>query len=136
MFIGVERFMLPWLKGDAMFIPWQTLFGLFEGMAKSKADIGVFPLTDEPFNQSKSNIFALEMLCAGIVPIAPQVIQQFDHPGVLGYKNQNHLQMLLMDLRSGKIDKRQVINEGREWIKLNRNLDKVNETRLKAIKAL
>lgn len=136
MFIGIEKFMLPWFKGRANFVPWQTLFALYEGMANSGIDLGVYPLTIDPFNRAKSNIFAMELLCAGAPTFAPEGLTEWDHPGVIHYKNPMHLQLLLSDYRQGKIDKRKEVEAGREWIKANRDLNKVNQIRNEVINNL
>ena len=136
LFIGVERFLMPWFEGNATFIGWQTLFALFEGMSTAGADIGLFPLTNEPFNVAKSNIFALEMLCAGAIPIAPEGLPEFEHPGVLTYKNPMHLQLILQDIKTKKIDKAATIEAGREWIMNERDLLNVNKVRFDALKSI
>lgn len=136
MFIGVERFIMPWFKGKATFVPWQTLFALWEGMRNSAMDVGIFPLTNDPFNLSKSNIFALEVLTAGGVVLAPEGFPEFEHPGVLTYKNPMHLQIVLKDLQSGKIDKVQAVNEGRAWMEEHRNIDQWNQVRKSIVNSL
>lgn len=129
MFIGIEKFMLPWYQGNAVFVPWQTLFQLFEGMGNSGIDWGIYPLTIDDFNRSKSNIFAMEMLCAGAPILAPEGLSEWEHPGVLRYKNPMHLQVLLSDIRTGKINKIKEVEAGRQWIAEHRDLNKHNETR-------
>lgn len=136
MFIGVERFIMPWFQGKAHFIPWQTLFALWEGMRNSGIDVGLFPLTNDAFNQSKSNIFAMEVLTAGGLPIVPEGFPEFEHPGVVTYKNTNHLQIVLSDIRSGKIDKVKEVNTGREWLEESRNIDQWNQLRKAIINSL
>jgi hypothetical protein len=133
MFIGIEKFMLPWYQGNAVFVPWQTLFQLFEGMGNSGIDLGIYPLTLDDFNRSKSNIFAMEMLCAGAPVLAPEGLPEWQHPGVLPYKNPMHLQVLLSEIRSGKIEKEKEVEAGRQWIAEYRDLNKHNETRSQII---
>jgi hypothetical protein len=129
MFIGIEKFLLPWFKGKANFVPWQTMYQLFEGMRNSGIDWGLYPLTLDDFNAAKSNIFAMEVLTAGGAVLAPEGLAEWEHPGVVRYKNPMHLQVLLSEIRSGKIDKQETVKAGRAWMEEHRNLDAWNQLR-------
>jgi len=71
----------------------------------------------------------MEMLCAGAPILAPEWLPEWEHPGVIRYKNPMHLQVLLSDIRAGRIDKIKEVEAGRQWIAEHRDLNKHNETR-------
>ena len=50
----------------AVCVPWNpSPFSYWQQIKNLHIDVAVFPLENTPFNQSKSNIFALEMLVNG-----------------------------------------------------------------------
>jgi len=122
----------PWLSKTvypkAISIPWNnSLFQYFELMANSKPHYGVFPLTVDNFNQSKSNNFAMEMLVAGCLPYAPSQITEFNFDGVRLYDNQEKLiQMFEKCLNFEDKEYYNDLKKGRDWIRKNRDLEKVN----------
>ena len=102
-------------------------------MAKSNPHYGIFPLTNDNFNQSKSNNFAMEMLVAGAVPYAPSYIKEFNIDGVRLFDDQNHLKQMLQS-HLEKDDMYFVdLEAGRDWIKRERDLIKVNQLRLNVL---
>jgi hypothetical protein len=136
--VGLEKWMLPDLQDtNIQFIKWQTLFTYFQLMRESQPDYGIFPLTDDDFNRCKSNIFALECLRVGALPIVPAGFPEWDIiPGLLRYKNNYQFQGILSKIKAGKIDKVALIEQGRAYISEHLTVQKLNEKRLEVIKSL
>lgn len=136
MFVGIERYLVAWYNCSGTFVPWQTLFALFDNMNKAGLDWGFFPLVNDNFNQAKSNIFALEMLVAGAAVLAPEGFEEFNHPGVIKYSNAKHLTQLFSEVGARKFNKIDIVQAGRAWVIENRDLAKWNEARYKALMSL
>jgi hypothetical protein len=116
-------------------LPWHpSPFSYFQHLPKMGAHIGVFPLTLDSFNLAKSNIFALEMLTAGIMPFAPKGFPEFDHPGVALYNDGADLikKVNLLD----RLTVAETVRQGQEWISENRTLEKANLIRAAIIERL
>jgi hypothetical protein len=47
-----------------------------------------------------------------------------------------HLQVLLSEIRSGKIDKQETVKAGRAWMEKHRNLDAWNQLRKSILESL
>ena len=114
--VGMERFMGYDLPDTIQYIAWQTLFSYFELMYKSEPDYGIFPLTDDSFNLCKSNIFALECLRAGALPIVPMHFPEWNIPGLLRYSNKKDLQEIIKQIKAGKVDKVGLVEKAREFV--------------------
>jgi len=112
------------------------VFHYFEELRNTGADYGVFPLVDHPFNHAKSNIFAMEMLVAGIVPYAPAGFAEFAHPGVRHYDGSAGLIKEFMGLIKDDANYRITIEEGRQWITENRDVEKLNLKRVEILENL
>jgi len=136
--VGLEKWMMPDLQeGSIQFIKWQTLFTYFQLMKESQPDYGIFPLTDDDFNRCKSNIFALECLRVGALPIVPAGFPEWDMiPGLLTYKNNYQFQAILSKIKAGKIDKVALVEQGRAYISEHLTVQKLNEKRLEVIRSL
>lgn len=135
--VGLEKWMLPDLQENVQFIKWQTLFTYFQLMRESRPDYGIFPLTDDDFNRCKSNIFALECLRVGALPIVPAGFPEWDMiPGLLRYNNRHDLQAVLNKIKAGKVDKVKLVEQGRAYISEHLTVQKLNEKRLEVIKSL
>lgn len=136
--VGLEKWMLPDLQeGNIQFIKWQTLFTYFQLMRESQPDYGIFPLTDDDFNRCKSNIFALECLRVGALPIVPAGFPEWDMiPGLLRYNNRHDLQAVLNKIKAGKVDKVKLVEQARAYISEHLTVQKLNEQRLQVIKSL
>lgn len=96
-------------------------------------DIGVVPLTDCPFNKSKSNIAWMEFCYAGAVTIAPDM-DEWHRPGVVNYKDSVYatLSSTIENLETYKPD----VKEGWNYILDNLLLSKVNYLRWEVLKDL
>lgn len=137
-FIGLPSWLGKTLYSKAIHIPWNnSLFQYFELIANSKPHYGVFPLTNDNFNQSKSNNFAMEMLVVGCVPYAPSQITEFNFDGVRLYDSQENLIELFEKCLNFE-DKEYYndLKKGREWIKANRDLKNVNHLRQQILENL
>ena len=136
-FVGLPDWLGKTLYPKAIHVPWNnSLFQYFEMMKNSNPHYGIFPLTNDNFNQSKSNNFAMEMLVAGAIPYAPRYIKEFNIYGVRLFDDQNDLkQMIQSDLEKDNlyfVD----LEAGRDWIKRERDLLKVNELRLNVMESI
>jgi hypothetical protein len=136
--VGLEKWMLPDLQDtNIQFIKWQTLFTYFQLMRESQPDYGIFPLTDDDFNRCKSNIFALECLRVGALPIVPAGFPEWDMiPGLLRYNNRHDFQAVLNNIKAGKVDKVALVEQARAYISEHLTVQKLNEKRLEVIKSL
>ena len=123
-------------KENAQFVEWQTLFNYFKLMRESKPHYGFFPLVHDEFNLCKSNIFALECLWAGALPIVPAGFPEFDIPGLLTYKSQSDFGEILNEIKAGKVDRAKRIADARAWVEKNLHLCTVNAARLNVLENL
>ena len=136
-FVGLEQWMafdLP--VNQTQFLKWQTLFNYFKMMREARPHYGFFPLVKDEFNLCKSNIFAIECLTAGALPIVPAGFPEFDIPGLLTYKTSEEFLSIVNDIKAGKVDRNKRISNAREWLEKNLHLCTLNEARLSAIKSL
>jgi hypothetical protein len=135
-FVGLP----PWAAYDfnerARFIEWQTFFSYFRLLRESRPDYGFFPLEITHFNWAKSNIFAIEMLWAGAVPIVPKGFPEFNIPGVLQYEDDRDFGRIIDRIASGKVNKVAQVNEAREWMIKNLSITQLNEYRLEIVNSL
>lgn len=134
--VGVERWALHDLPKSINVVKWQTLFTYFDLMKQSAPDYGIFPLVQDEFNLSKSNIFALECLRAGALPIVPMDFPEWDIPGILRYKDETELRVLIGQIRGGKVDKVGLIEKARAFVFEHLMTRKQNEKRLEVIRSL
>ena len=121
-FLGLPDWLGKTLYPKAVHVPWNnSLFQYFEMMAKSNPHYGIFPLTNDNFNQSRSNNFAMEMLVAGAIPYAPKYIKEFNFEGVRLFDDQNDLKQMIQ----GDLEKDVLyfvdLEAGRDWIKRERD---------------
>jgi hypothetical protein len=134
--VGLEKYLLFDLPQEVIVRGWQTLFTYFQLMEKSAPDYGIFPLVNDEFNRSKSNIFALECLRAGALPIVPMGLPEWDIPGLLRYSNEGELKTLIAQIKAGKVDKVGCIEKARTFVFEHLTTQKQNEKRLEVIKGL
>ena len=123
-------------KENAQFVEWQTLFNYFKLMREAKPNYGFFPLVHDQFNLCKSNIFVIECLWAGALPIVPKGFPEFEIPGLLSYADTTDFLEITGQIKAGKIDRAKRVADARAWLKENLHLCKVNETRREVLKAL
>jgi hypothetical protein len=86
----------------------------------------VFPLLKNDFNLAKSNIFAIEMLAAGGVVLAPIGIPEYNIPGVLKY---DKFIDVLRIMKDKTFDRENIVREGRQYLNDVLRIDKVNQLR-------
>lgn len=118
----------------AVCVPWNpSPFAYWQQIQNLHADVAVFPLENTLFNQSKSNIFALEMLVNGVLPIVPGGFAEFNHPGCIKYSNltPGRFEEFIEDY-----DRIDIVKAGQQWIRENRDLEKVNLKRKEIIDGL
>lgn len=123
-------------KENAQFVEWQTLFNYFKLMRESKPHFGVFPLVHDHFNLCKSNIFAIECLWAGALPIVPAGFPEFDIPGLLHYRSVSEFTEILHEIKAGLLKREKRVQDARAWLLENLYLCKVNEARRAVLKNL
>lgn len=135
MFMGLQAHDVHTYFPDALCIPWNpSPFAYWSKVADLNADVAVFPLEKTAFNDAKSNIFALEMLVNGVLPIVPNGFDEFIHLGNWIYNDSNHLIGTLKEL--GQTDRIERIKRGQTWIRENRSLEAVNAKRKEIIEGL
>lgn len=113
---------------------WENrLFRYFRTLSDERPDWVVFPLIDDPFNQSKSNISAIEALTAGAGVLAPAGFPEFVMPGIINYDDPAHLMQIIKQIEIGHISKEQTVMEGRRWMGERLTVQIENEKRMDLI---
>jgi len=110
-------------------------FDFWEKQASLKADVGIFPLCKTLFNFGKSDIFAQEQLCNGVLPIVPMGFPEFEHAGVYNFLDTQELIDCFKFWANGE-NRIRDIKEGQLWLFENRNLATVNLKRGEIIEGL
>jgi len=135
--VGMKKFMLYDLpNSNIQYIEWLTLFNYFKMMRESAPDYGFFPLVRDHFNLCKSNIFAIECLWAGALPIVPAKFPEWDIPGLLRYETASEFLDILQQIKAGKVDKVKRVEDARAWLRKSLHIAGENEKRLAALKTL
>lgn len=133
-FHGLQKWMLHAYPEGYDLADWENrLFRYFKTLAGENPDWLIFPLIDDPFNQSKSNISAIEALTAGAAVLAPSGFPEFIMPGVINYHDQSHLMALVKEIESGALDKVTHVMRGRQWMSEKLTLKIENGKRLDLI---
>jgi len=136
-FIGMPAWYAATHHPGVLSRDWRPFFfNYFEELRNTGADYGIFPLVDHPFNHAKSGNFAAELLVAGIVPYAPSGFAEFNHPGVRHYENAGGLMKEFYQLLQDDEDYHLTIEEGREWIERERDVNKLNLKRIEVFENL
>jgi hypothetical protein len=129
-----------WLKNKPLeykIADWENrLFRYFRTLSDERPDWVVFPLIDDPFNQSKSNIAAIEALTAGAGVLAPAGFPEFVMPGIINYDDTAHLMQLIKQIEIGHISKEQTVMEGRRWMGERLTVQIENEKRMELINSI
>ncbi len=125
----------------AVCVPWNpSPYAYWKQVKDIHADVAIFPLENTLFNQSKSNIFALETLVNGVLPILPGGFTEFDFPGVLTYGNSlnpDWFEAIVKTNDPMNLNNRlRLVRNGQQWIRENRDLEKVNLKRKEIIESL
>lgn len=125
----------PWLRWESRhYVPFQPLFLWWKTLISARPDWLFVPLADNKFNRAKSDCSAIEAnMLAGAGVIAPACMPEFNHPGVIRYKDNAHLEDIFNRIVGRQIDKRQVVRDGQSYIASNRRLSELNQKRLGAI---
>jgi len=125
--LGIQDFLMGHLFPKVHVKEWtNNLFSYFELLNNSQCHYGVFPLLKNDFNLAKSNIFAIEMLAAGGVVIAPIGIPEYNIPGVLKY---DKFIDVLRIMKDRTFDRENIVKEGRQYLNDVLRIDKVNKLR-------
>lgn len=136
-FIGMPAWYAATHHPGVLSRDWRPFFfNYFEELRNTGADYGIFPLVDHPFNHAKSGNFAAELLVAGIVPYAPAGFAEFNHPGVRHYDSSAGLIKEFYQLLNDDSDYHLTIEEGREWLLENRDVNKLNLKRIEVFENL
>lgn len=133
-FHGLQKWMLHAYPDGYDMADWENrLFRYFRTLSDERPDWVVFPLIDDPFNQSKSNISAIEALTAGAGVLAPAGFPEFVMPGIINYDDPAHLMQLIKQIEIGHISKEQTVMEGRRWMGERLTVQIENEKRMELI---
>jgi hypothetical protein len=125
--LGIQDFIMAHLFPKVKTKEWNSsLFGYFETLNNSQCHYGLFPLLKNDFNFAKSNIFAIEMLVAGGVTIAPKGIAEYNIPGVIKYDNFGDV---MEAVKNKDFDREAIVKEGREYLNDVLRVDKTNKKR-------
>jgi len=137
-FFGLHEWALkPFFPDGYELAGWENrLFTYFDGFKAQKPDWFIYPLVDDSFNQSKSNISAIEAITAGAGVLAPSGFPEFVAPGIINYEDEAHLNELLDKIERKEIDKGETVREGQQWLREFVTVEKENEKRLKLIAGL
>ena len=133
-FHGLQKWMLHAYPDGYLLAEWENrLFRYFRSLVEERIDWLIFPLVDDPFNQSKSNISAIEALTAGAAVIAPSGFPEFIMPGIVNYDSPEHLHEILNQIEKGLIEKTDHVMKGRQWLNEFLNVDNENDKRMEVI---
>ena len=136
LFMGLQPHHIDTYFKGAKCVTWNpSSFAYWEKLAALKADVGIFPLDKTLFNYGKSNIFALEMLCNGVLPVVPIGFPEFEHRGVYTFLDAQELISCFKPWANGE-NRIENIREGQLWLFENRNLATVNVARAEIIEGL
>ncbi len=91
----------------------------------------ICPLTDNRFNQCKSNAAWLEGIMAGAAPcIAPSALKEFQVPGVIGYNNSDGFRSAYLALTEmDEAERKMIVKQGQEYILDCLDLEKLTRLR-------
>lgn len=136
-FFGLQKWMLHAFPDGYEMAGWENrLFTYFRRLSNERPDWVIFPLINDPFNQGKSNISAIEALTAGAGVLAPSGFPEFVMPGIINYESTEHLKDLLNQIENKEIEKESTVQEGRRWLQEMLNVERENEKRMKIIAGL
>jgi len=135
-FFGMPQFMMYDFNRKANFVEWNSMFIYFTFMQRIEGDYGYYPLCRNEFNESKSNIFAIECLANGMPVLADRYFKEFNMPGVINYDSPEHFEEIVDLTISGNIDKLSLVKEGRKHLNEVLHIDLLNQTRYKILKGL
>jgi 5-methylcytosine-specific restriction protein A len=132
----MPKFMMYDFSKKANFVEWNSMFIYFTFMQRIEGDYGFYPLVRNEFNESKSNIFAIECLANGMSVIADYYFKEFRLPGVILYDGNHQFNDIINDIIKGNIDKVSLVKEGRKHLNEVLHIDLLNQQRYKILKGL
>jgi hypothetical protein len=135
-FFGMPKFMMYDFSKKANFIEWNSMFIYFTFMQRIEGDYGYYPLVRNEFNESKSNIFAIECLANGMPVLADVYFKEFNIPGVMSYNTPHQFFDLVLAIIAGNINKLSLVKDGRKYLNEVLHIDLLNQTRYKILKGL
>lgn len=135
-FLGIDTWMLPWLKPGYKIQPWKTLYSYLDDLPRIAPDWIIVPLENTAFNQAKSNIAWIEATTVGAACLAPAGMPEWVRPGIVRYQDQDDLFRIMKDIATVKMTKESFVEESRLWLDNFLRLEAVNETRLDIIRQL
>jgi hypothetical protein len=136
LFMGLQPHIVNTYFPGAKCVTWNpSPFAFWEKQASLKADVGIFPLCKTLFNLGKSDIFAQEQFCNGVLPIVSLGFPEFMHDGTVLFRDSDGLKMWF-ELESKVETRTSFIEKGQSWLLENRNLATVNLKRGEIIEGL
>jgi hypothetical protein len=130
-------YLTPQYKEQAPFLP---ISDYFNSIRLLPIHYFFVPLVIDDFNKCKSNCSAIEaLMIAGAAVIAPYGLPEFQHPGVLHYRNNDDLNDLFTHIGKKSItesERLKMVAEGQEWIRNNQSLEVENTVRELAIRQM
>jgi hypothetical protein len=135
-FFGMPKFMMYDFSKKANFVEWNSMFIYFTFMQRIEGDYGYYPLVRNEFNESKSNIFAIECLANGMPVLADVYFKEFNIPGVMCYDTPHQFFDLILAIIAGNINKLSLVKDGRKYLNEVLHIDLLNQQRYKILKGL
>ena len=135
-FFGMPKFMMYDFNPKANFVEWNSMFIYFTFMQRIESDFGFYPLVRNEFNESKSNIFAIECLANGMAVIADSYFKEFNIPGTIHYTNPEEFYNIILETIKGNINKQELVKMGRKHLNEVLHIDLLNKQRYKILKGL
>jgi hypothetical protein len=135
-FFGMPKFMMYDFSKKANFVEWNSMFIYFTFMQRIQGDYGYYPLVRNEFNESKSNIFAIECLANGMPVLADIYFKEFNIPGVWCYDTPHQFFDLVLAIIAGNINKISLVKDGRKYLNEVLHIDLLNRKRWEILKGL
>jgi hypothetical protein len=135
-FFGMPKFMMYDFSKKANFVEWNSMFIYFTFMQRIEGDYGYYPLVRNEFNESKSNIFAIECLANGMPVLADVYFKEFNIPGVMSYNTPHQFFDLVLAIIAGNINKLSLVKDGRKYLNEVLHIDLLNRKRWEILKGL
>ncbi len=122
-FMGLNPFFL----NKYTFLQGKDIYKYFEYFRSLRVKALLFPMMDNRFNRSRSNIAWLESTMAGTVTIAPSW-EEWQCPGIIHHRPDNFYQVVV-SLMKGEYDIDRLYKTSYEYIRENLVVSKVNALR-------
>lgn len=117
----------PYFLSGYTLLKGKDIYQYFEYFRSLRVRALMFPMVDNKFNRSRSNIAWLEATMAGTVCVAPNW-EEWKHPGIIhcGPENFYHVMVGIM---KGEYDVERLYRTSYEWIRCNRVVSVTNNLR-------